>query len=252
MAYAPVSAVLKGLKVLEAVNRLGPASLREITEVTGLPKASTVRLLETLVHAGYISVMNDARRYIVTARVLSLSNNFRPDQALLAVAAPVLKTLREKTGWPSDLALYQHGKMVIADTNRQPGTFSINRSVGSRVPMTSTALGRAYLAFCPDAERAAILDLLAPLQEPDEALADSRDKLEKLIKKVRKQGYATSNQELMKTIRAVAVPVRHDDQVVCCFNIIVPAQVMSLTELEQKYVPLLTAAARDIEQRHRG
>ena len=252
MGYAPVSAVLKGLKVLEVVNRLGPASLRDITDATGLPKASTLRLLDTLQHAGYVSVMNESRRYIVTARVLSLSNNFRPDDALLAAAVPVLKALRDRTGWPSDLGIYQHGKMVIADTNRQPGAFSMNRSVGSRVSMTTTSLDKVYMAFCPEPEREQILQHLSRLDDPDENGALKGEKIERLLKKIRKQGYATSDQEQGKSIRAVAVPVLLGDRVACSFNVIVPAQVMSMEQAVTDYVPLISSAAREIEQRIQG
>lgn len=252
MSYAPVSALLKGLKVLEAVNRLGPASLRDITDATGLPKASTLRLLGTLQYAGYVSVLSEARRYIVTARVMSLSNNFQSDEALLAVARPVMKALREKTGWPSDLAICQHGKMVIADTDREPGAFSLNRKVGSRVPMTTTSLGKVYLALCSNQEREHIFSHLEAVDDPDEEKSMTREKFKDLAKKIREQGYATSDQEKGKAIRAVGVPVMQEGRVICAFNVIVPAQVISLAKLEMDYVPLVKAAARKIEALNHG
>jgi len=252
MNYAPVAALLKGLKVLEAVNALGPASLRQIQEATDLPKATTLRLLETLCYAGYLSVSPETHRYVVTARVLALSNNYQPNEALWSVARPIMESLRGKTGWPSDLAIYQHGKMVISDTNRQPGTLSVNRSVGSRVPVTKTALGRAYLAFCPDAEREDIISFLKESGDQEEELAHDPDWLAGLVEQVRAQGYATSNQELVKTIRAVAVPVKQDEAVICTFNLIVTAQAVSFKELKQKYVPLLQSAAQEMTSRVSG
>lgn len=252
MAYAPVLAVMKGLRVLEAVNRLGPASLRDITEATGLPKASTLRLLETLRHAGYVSVQAGTRRYLVTARVLSLSNNFRQDEAMVSVAAPVLKKLREQTGWPSDLALYQHGRMIIADTDREPGAFSLNRSVGSRVSMTTTSLGKAYLAFCDADERRRIFEALAASPDADEDPTLTREAFEPLARQIREQGYAVSDREQGKTIRALGVPVCREGRVVCVFNIIVPAQTMSRSELEAEYAHLALDTARSIERLDHG
>ena len=252
MAYQPVAALIKGLQVLEAVNRLGPASLRDITEATGLPKASTLRLLETLRHAGYIAVQPQARRYLVTARVLSLANNFRQDEAIVSVAAPVLKTLRERTGWPSDLGIYQHGRMIIADTDREPGAFSLNRSVGSRVPVTTTALGKVYLAFGDTGKRSRIFETLSGAMEPDEDATLTLEKFEPLAKKIREKGYAVSDREQGKTIRALAVPVLREGRPVCVFNIIVPAQAMSLERLEAEYAPLALAAAREIERLDHG
>lgn len=252
MSYAPVSAVLKGMKALEAVNRLGPVSLRDITEELGLPKASTLRLLDTLKYAGYVSMLPESRRYIVTARVMSLSNNYQPDEALLAVASPVMKALREETGWPSDLAIQQHDKMVIADTNREPGAFSMNRRVGSRVSMTTTTLGKVWLAFCSDDERARLFDHIETVKEPDENRGLTREKFEVLAAEIRRQGYATSDREKGKTIRAIGVPVMRGGEVACAFNVIVPAQAMSMDQLVEEYLPPMQAAAKKIEGLNQG
>jgi len=247
MPYAPVMALLRGLAVLEAVNRLGPAMLGEICEATQLPKPSALRALDTLCHGGYIVLDPDTRRYLVAARALSLSNNYRPDQALLAAGRPVMQALRDASGWPSDLAFYQAGKMAIADTNRQPGTFSVNRSVGSRVSVMRTAIGRAYLAFCTSERRAGIVSELQDLNTRDKEDVVSLDAVEALASQARERGYAISDQENVPTIRAAAVPVMHGGQVLCAFNLITLAQAVPMKTFESTYIPMLLDARRQIE-----
>lgn len=247
MSYTPVTALLRGLKVLEAVNRLGPARLRDIQDASGLPKASTVRALDTLRHGGYVTVDSENREYLVAARALSLSNNYRADQALLTVAAPILQELREATGWPSDLAVYQAGKMVITDTNRRPGSFSVNRKVGTRVSVMLTAIGRVYLAFCNDADRSAILDTLMASGEPEERSAHDTGAVESMVAEIRARGYAINERESVPTIRAVAVPVLHDGRVLCSFNVIGLAQAVPICDFEATYIPMLMTARQRIE-----
>ena len=93
---------------------------------------------------------------------------------------------------------------------------------------------------------------MSRLDDPDENGALKGEKIERLLKKIRKQGYATSDQEQGKSIRAVAVPVLLGDRVACSFNVIVPAQVMSMEQAVTDYVPLISSAAREIEQRIQG
>lgn len=237
---------------MEAVNRHAPARLADIQQDTGLPKATVLRSLETLCHGGYLTVDPDSRRYLVTARALALSNNYQPDEALLAAGRPVMQWLRAETGWPSDLALYEGGRMVIADTNRTPGTLSVNRTIGATVPVTRTAIGRAYLAFCSDAQRARILAELSAAGGAEAKFANDNEAVASLVQATRERGYALSNQENEPTIRAAAVPVMRAGEIACTFNVIALARAISLAQLEEIYVPLLVTAKQRIEQKLGG
>lgn len=212
-----------------------------------MPKASVLRILDTLRHGGYVTVTRDSREYMVAARTLSLSNNYQADEALLATAAPILQELREATGWPSDLAFYQAGKMVIADTNRQPGSFSVNRKIGTRVSVMLTAIGRVYLSFCEPAERVEILQTLAAGEDPAERMAVDSAAIEALVAQTRARGYAVNERESVPSIRAVAVPVVHQGRVLCAFNVIGLAQAVPMEEFETTYIPMIQSARRRIE-----
>jgi len=247
LAYAPITALMRGLKILEAVNRLGPVRLTDIQTATGLPKATVLRVLDTLRHGGYVTMTPDGREYLVAARTLSLSNNYAADEALIATAAPILQELRDATGWPSDLAFYQAGKMVIADTNRRPGSFSVNRKIGTRVSVMLTAIGRVYLSFCEADERAAIIETLLASDDPEERSARDAQALDALITRTRERGYAINERESVATIRAAAVPVMHQGRVMCAFNVIGLAQAVPMQEFENTYIPMLMQARERIE-----
>ena len=207
MASTPVNALLRGLLVLEAVNTYGPAGLSQLWRHTGLPKATALRLLESLRQVGYLTFDPDAQTYRVSLRTLALSNNVSFEHQMMEVARPVMARLREKLGWPSDLAVFQHDKMVIVDTNRQPGMLSTNRSIGSRVPLMASATGRIYLASTSKEERSRLLDSLATSTDPFEQLAKDRSAAERLLDKTAKRGYGISDQEFLKTNRGAAVAI---------------------------------------------
>ena len=153
-----VNALHRGLPILRAIND-GHAQLREISAATKLPKSTIARMLETLVAGGYVA-QDEKKGYHVTARVLALSRGYNANEFLLKAAQPVLEGLRRHQIWPSDLAVFDQDAMVILDTGRDPGTLSLNRTVGSRLPVLVTSLGRAFLGFCR--RRAGRADALPP------------------------------------------------------------------------------------------
>ncbi len=243
----PVNALLRGLQLLEVVNTNGPAGLAQIQRLTDLPKATVLRQLETLRHAGYIAFDDVTQTYHVDLRALALTNNFSYEKQFLRMAAPIMASLREKLGWPSDLAVFQHDKMVIVDTNRRPGMLSTNRSIGSRIPIMASATGRAYLANLQSDEREDLLEMLRASNDPYEALAKNKEATRAIVEKAREQGYAISDQEFLPTNRGAAVAVEWNGKVVCVINLIAIASLVTLEDVHKRYVPLLLEAKSEME-----
>lgn len=241
-SYAPVTALLRGLSVLEMVAARGAVSIKELHAATGLPKATLVRLLETLIHAGYVRTSgSDHPAYALTARALGLAGHFDQGRLLVAAIGPILAEFQAAIPWPSDLGVFDRDAMVILETSRRPGVLSVSRQVGSRVPATLTALGRAYLAFLPEAERR---DCLAALRQATGQPKDVK-LFEALLANARAKGYAASDRENRTDIRALAAPVMDGARVVASVNVIVVAEAVTMLELEKRYAkPLLTAAKK--------
>lgn len=240
-SYAPVTALLRGLAVLEAVAAQGATSIKDLHAATGFPKATLVRLLETLIHAGYVRASGDDRpTYALTARALGLAGRFDQGRHLVATIGPVLTEFQAAIPWPSDLGVFDRDAMVILETSRRPGVLSVSRQVGSRVPTAPTALGRAYLAFLSEAERRECLAVLR------RATGQPRDvkRFETLLASVRAKGYATSDRENRADIRALAAPVMDGARVVASVNVIIVAEAMTMSELEKRYAKPLLAAAK--------
>ena len=53
-SFVPVQSVLRALDLLAEVNRTSLATVGDLHRRTGLPKPTIVRLLETLMAAGYV------------------------------------------------------------------------------------------------------------------------------------------------------------------------------------------------------
>lgn len=246
--YKAVSASLKVLQVLEALNDIGPAGLTAIHRRARLPKATTLRMLETLCSAGYVTYDSEEKTFAVGLQALALSQGYNATDEIVAVARPVMSDLRMDLGWPSDIVVSASDRLVIADTNTRQAQFSIVRAggAGSQLPFSISATGRAWLAFCTDDMRERILRFDNPHPQESRDLLAHPERLAAIISETRRRGYGLQSGEFFDSEASAAVPVMVADNLRCCINIITARNAVSLEQIERQYVPKLQKAAEAI------
>lgn len=247
-SYTPVTALIRGLKILQCLNEHGPQSVGDLYQRTGIAKPTVVRMLETLKHAGYVDIQNPHRLYCVTARVLELSNGYDVSTHLLNIALPYINQARQDLGWPIELGVFVQDAMTILDTSRPTGAFSINRKPGSRVPVLRTALGKAYLAFLPEAELLSVIEKLAHYPDADYDFARRPDTLMEEMRHIRTKGYALSDRATLTNGRALATPIMQGKTPVASINIVVHTSALSQQQLEEQIGPEMLDLSNKISQ----
>lgn len=247
MPMKTVASLRRGLQVLRIINETGGCQIKTLQALLDLPKPTIIRMVATLAEAGYVW-KSEAGVYKVSAKVLSLANRYDADEGLLMAARPVLSRLRRETAWPSDLAAFDGDAMVILDTGDDPGTFGLNRARGSRLPVLSTSLGRAYLAFRdPQAQEALLADLLKR-EAPRSHARLTASRLKRLLKEARAQGYAAADGEYLKNTRAIAAPILVQGKPIATINLMTVITAMEMREVERRFVAPLKDAARQISE----
>lgn len=247
-SYTPVAAVLRGLKILQAVNALDHADLKALHEVTQDDKATILRMLETLIHAGYVVQDPETGGYIVTGRTLQLSAGYDRSRQYKMLVPPALKEFRNDVGWPSDFATLDGTEMIVIETSRDSGPMSFNRQRGFRAPVLHTSVGRAYLAFCSVEQRQALIDRLRAESEWTSEAIPTDHEIEELVTAARSKGYATmdegySSAEYNGTFWAVAVPVMAEDRLFGTLNLMMLKHATTPEQAEADLLPKLQAAA---------
>ncbi|SHI20771.1 IclR family transcriptional regulator domain-containing protein [Pollutimonas bauzanensis] len=245
-SYEPVVALMRGLEILRCLNEEGAATVGQLHARTGFAKPTIVRILETLIHTGYVQALGAERRYAVTAGVLALSNGYDAQTRLLDVACPILDTYRQALGWPIELGVFDTDTMVILNTSREPGFLSINRRPGSRVPVLRTALGRAYLAALAPEVLEKVLSRLSAKPGADFDLARQAADVHAMLSATRRRGYSVADTETLSNGRALACAIRHNGLPVASVNIVVHVSAMSLSELEEKFGGPIQSIAQEI------
>ncbi len=115
----------------------------------------------------------------------------RAQHRLSKIASPHLHRLRQRIGWPSDLAVLDGESMLIIVTSREFNVVALNYKAGARAPVIASSLGRAYVAFCEAETRNRLLEILFVQQRGKRAYSlTTRKKAELMLAGVRKNGYA--------------------------------------------------------------
>lgn len=183
----------RGLQVLRFLHSEPISSLHDIHRATAISKPSLLRILNTLERAGMVARRLADGRYRLSVFTDVVRKRDRHDRVAEA-AAPVLARLCQKVKWPSDLFVPAGGCMERRETNFPHSPFvllGLHSQVGGRVGWLMTGVGRAYLAWCPEREREAILRTLRKSNNPEDWLARDPRRLERILSEVRHRGYAT-------------------------------------------------------------
>ncbi|CAO3436366.1 IclR family transcriptional regulator [Azospirillum doebereinerae] len=252
-SFEPVRAILRGLDVLRVISEAGPITATDIAKQVMLPQPSVIRVLETLISAGYVYRIEGSVTYGVTARTLALSRGFNATSRLVQLATPLIEALRSEIGWPSNLATFDQGAMTIAYTNRSAHGMSIPGRLGARLPVFATGVGIVYLAHLSgDALTAAFAQTKAAVSRWDtnpEILASLDERLEA----ARRNGYAFAEEAYLdelyhSQIWAVAVPIIVDGKVIAALSSLVLRSAGSRNRILGQILPPLRRTSKAISE----
>ncbi|MGF6610213.1 DNA-binding IclR family transcriptional regulator [Paraburkholderia sp. WSM4175] len=200
-----VTALARGLTVLRAVAAAhAPLSNRELAELTGIPKPTMSRITATLVGTGFLLRLPDSERFVLTSSVLELSNGFLRNFDIRSRARPFLIELAERTALSVHLAVRDRYDMVVIDAIRPRSAVLVSRlEIGSRMSLTRTAVGRAYLAALAPPDRDRLLVGLQTAEGDDWGYIGSR--LASGIQDTLERGFAIATGEWYNGLNAIAL-----------------------------------------------
>lgn len=242
-----VRALARGLSVLSFVNKMGEARPGEIAKALGLPRPTVYRLLETLEEEGYVAFSATSTYVRVTRLAAALGDGYALTSELAQAAGPIFAEYSPKVVWPLDLTIYNNAAMVIQETTHGRSPLSIDRGMtGYRLPVLRTSAGRAYLAHCPEAERALILGQLARLDDPEDRPFLQGVWIERSIEETRARGIAVRDSgEFNPQTSSLALPIFAAGNLLGCVSMIWIRTAMSTRQaLDEFSAPLGEIATR--------
>ncbi|MGJ7611076.1 MULTISPECIES: IclR family transcriptional regulator [unclassified Variovorax] len=142
-----VTALARGLQVLQCFasgeERLGN---QELAERCGLPKSTVTRLTYTLTKLGFLHHVAESGRYRLGMATLTLGGTTLSRLDAKEVSRPLMQQLANDTGCLIALGMRDGMSMLYLETCRSDSIVTIRLNIGSRIPLATSAMGRAYLA----------------------------------------------------------------------------------------------------------
>lgn len=150
----------RGLSLLEAISRAGrPLSLAVLAEVTHLPKSTVFRLAGQLVELGVLERSEEGLS--LGLRIFEWGSQAEKQRDLRRISVPYLTELHTRLGQTVHLGVLDGRDVVYVEKIESRAAIRCPTQVGGRRPAHATALGKAMLAFTPEAIALVLRDQLA-------------------------------------------------------------------------------------------
>lgn len=259
-----IDALERGLVTLKTLQEMQAASLRDLHLRTGIPKATLLRILLTLERQGLIWQRLADGLFRPSYTLQEQARNLGRVDRLIECAAPELESLQRNILWPSDLAVRSGAAMTLCESNRTRSYFMVNRDkIGHEINILRSAVGRAYLAFCPDDERDEILEALQQSRRAGDELASNRRYVAQLLRETRALGYGVRERTFGGAydksrsvhddgLSALAVPILIPGGAIAgCVNIVWIERLFKASEMAARHLSDLQGAAARIASKIR-
>ena len=253
LPYREVRGLTRGIAVLRALNAApgGIANVAELARSTGLHRTTVKRLLETLKTEGLVHHKDDGTSYALGFEVRRLSEGYVGADWIDRIAAPAMHAYLRSLSWPSDLATPDSGFMIVRESTHRFSMLSQHRAtIGIRIPMLVSSLGRAWLSWCAIEERKATLSLLQQRTDAIGEMARDHTFVTRIIRDTRRRGYAVNRGEWAAepNVIAIGLPIRASQHAIGAINLVLRKDVMSDRKIALHYVPRLRALAEEISR----
>jgi DNA-binding IclR family transcriptional regulator len=242
-----VAALARGLEVLRAFTPAeGLLGNGEIVERTGLPKPTVSRLTYTLTKLGYLMHVERLGKYQLAPAALALGYSALANMRIRQIARSYMQEFAKYVDATVALGTRDRLDMIYIEHCRSKHGVMLRLGLGSRIPMATTAMGRALIAGLPETEREWLLGYIK--REEGKRWPQVRAGIERAVSDVATRGFTLSVGEWEHDINAVGVPVTvPDGSGIFAFNCGAPAFQFTRKRLESDIGPRLVNMVRNVE-----
>lgn len=212
--------------------------LTTIAERSGLSPATTLRIVRELVAGGALDRGED-KTYVIGRRLWTLGLLSPTQTGLRDIASPYLHDIHAATRATVHLAVRDACEVLYLDRISGQASVPVVSRVGGHLPLHTTGVGKALLAWAP---ADVVEQVMRDLTPRTAYTVSAPGRLARELAQVRQSGYATTREEMTLGACSVAVPVRLDDAVVAAIGVVVP----DFRRDRARLIAALTMASRAI------
>ncbi|MEW9918492.1 IclR family transcriptional regulator [Marimonas sp. MJW-29] len=197
----------KAMDVLDQVAAFGrPVRFATLLEDSPFPKATLYRFLQTLTNQRLLAYDPDHQTYSLGVRLVRLAHAAWNQSSLAPIARPHLDALSRRIGLTVHLAQLDHGQVLYVDKRNATQPVEMFSDAGKIGPAYCTGVGKAMLAFLPEAEQRQMLAQQSYHRFTEHTLADPAS-LRAELARIVARGHAYDREEHEPGIICIAVPI---------------------------------------------
>lgn len=244
-ATSSIQSVAVAFEILEELARSpSPVGVSDLARRLGQTKARVHRHLVNLRSLGFVSQDESSDRYQLGWKIYRLGMSVAENFGLRRVAHRHLQRLSDETGQTALMAMPANAEIIVIDSIQSNEHIIITVRPGAVIPASSSALGRAILAFASEELRKTVLS--RPISRLTTNTVIEPASIEAQLAEIRSLWYAVAINERLAGIAALAAPVFDDhDRVVGSIGLIASQSIITKPP-DMALVRQVLAAARDI------
>jgi IclR family transcriptional regulator, acetate operon repressor len=242
----------RAVAIVEYVAQSGaPVSVTELIRSLDLPKPSAHRICRTLEEMGVLMSDPVARGMTIGPRLSRIALDTLLTSAEDGERRRILRSVVEETGETCTLTVLDRDEVLCLDRVESSSPMQLQLYAGSHVPLTCTASGKLFLAFLPKTKRSKMIRV-APLKRHTENTITDPETLELELEAIRKKRLSSDNQEFLRGLVAIAVPIFDSRRTMCAaLSLNAPVGRMSI-ENSTHHVTVLRSAASSLSSLFNG
>jgi IclR family acetate operon transcriptional repressor len=245
-----LSATSRTLAILEELsNQPKGATVSELVMRLGIEKSIVSRILATLEQESYVVREDASDSFQVGLRFAAIALRHIDETGVSDLCLPILRKAAQKSGELVQLAIVQNEQMIYVAKAEGQQRIRVLSLLGRSAVLHASAAGKVWLASLPEQRALALALKDGRLEKFTEHTIIKVDQLRADLAQVRKNKFATVDQELFDGACAVGVPVtdRRDERVLGAVILSGPTYRLQRKRLVS-FVPLLQSVANELTE----
>lgn len=238
--------VVNTFKILDLINKKnGKIGISEISRETNIPKATTFRIVSTLLS---LKILEDdkVQNLSLGYKFLDYVKNMRSDNDLLYLCMPEMKKFVSEIGETINLGIL-HDDQVIYVHSEQGENFNIQIRLLPYAPLYSSSIGKLFLSQFSDQELKEYFDKINIQKDTVNTKTDIKSLLPDL-KEVRNTHFAYDDEEFEYGLSCIAVPILKNGKIIAGLSVSGPTSRLKVKGIE-KIKEKLKETAKEINKK---
>jgi IclR family KDG regulon transcriptional repressor len=194
-------------------------SITEISRALGMLPSKVSRMIRTLENEGFFEKNLENGKYRLGVQFFELGMAYVFNFPLRKVLRPHLEQIFKELNLTTSWGILRNDKVIVVDRIQNLNIDLLAHRIGLNVPIHSTSIGKALLAYLPEKEQDRILRSTNLVKFTDATIIDQK-LIKRRLKLVRERGYSTDEGETHVDLNCMAAPIRNGNgEVIAAINL---------------------------------